>query len=186
LGHDGADSGARNADPVVNRFVALGKIFHLYMANSISNRVRQFDALLDGERKEIPQYRRQKQDWNLEGVESFHRRSILYPDQVAIRRDEVFEELTRTYNYTFSFGQQGIDPETGDPDPSMASWHGLSWLNHKEMREHPNAEWRACCWLRYEDVESLFRDDLSSSERLAIQWAAANTVRCLAIGLLHS
>jgi hypothetical protein len=152
-----------------------------YLTLLSANR-QQFDALVDGERRPIPDHRIPKQWDYIEpgAAQSFHTRHSYDPDTAAARRDRVFELLISKWNFTLGFSSPTEDVRGPHFDDENGPSYGCTLVNQEQMsyEKETSPMWGIWSYMVYTDAEHLFRDDLNSADRMCVQWVIATTVRC--------
>ncbi|PBP21106.1 hypothetical protein BUE80_DR008027 [Diplocarpon rosae] len=139
-----------------------------------------FDALLRSERKKIPDWRRKPEDLNRTDLRYFDPRPAdqFIPSRASTAdRDKAFDELQNVYKYTFAFMSQDEDPmEPADEPPGSALGFTATNFAYMNFDPTPNKEPRVFTWLKYSEFEPLLRTDITSAERMSIQWSIASTI----------
>lgn len=80
------------------------------------------------------------------------------------------------WDLTFGFSSSEHDPRGPEFRPTDA--YGVCFTNYFQMKVAGGTKWGIWIFLNFSCLESLFRDDLTSSERMMIEWQTAITV-CL-------
>jgi hypothetical protein len=141
----------------------------------------QFDALLVGDRNDVPEFRfvgPDKPRATKYTLQSFWRqKNPDHPENAAVRRDQIFQDLYKRRKYTFAFRSPDEDPR-GPKYENAGAVFGTTCLNANEMEFYPrpDSRWRLFTFINYTRMEQLLRPDLNGSERMSIQWNVANTV----------
>ncbi|TGO70318.1 hypothetical protein BELL_0731g00040 [Botrytis elliptica] len=142
-----------------------------------------FAALIFGERVPIDPARIRPKDEVPDNLVSFLPYNITDYSLVRKRMEEVFDDLEKNWNCKFGFMSPDEDPRGPeypiDPEDTLPdSVYGLTVTNYQYMEYHEaeNKEWQIYVWLAYSRLQSLFRNDLSTSERKMVEWATAITL----------
>ncbi|KAF7882389.1 uncharacterized protein EAF02_005752 [Botrytis sinoallii] len=142
-----------------------------------------FAALIFGERVPIDPARIRPKDEVPDNLVSFLPYNITDYSLVRQRMEEVFDDLEKNWNCKFGFMSPDEDPRGPeypiDPEDTLPdSVYGLTVTNYQYMEYHEaeNKEWQIYVWLAYSRLQSLFRNDLSASERKMVEWATAITL----------
>ncbi|KAF7924838.1 hypothetical protein EAE99_006315 [Botrytis elliptica] len=142
-----------------------------------------FAALIFGERVPIDPARIRPKDEVPDNLVSFLPYNITDYSLVRKRMKEVFDDLEKNWNCKFGFMSPDEDPRGPeypiDPEDTLPdSVYGLTVTNYQYMEYHEaeNKEWQIYVWLAYSRLQSLFRNDLSTSERKMVEWATAITL----------
>ncbi|KAM0138762.1 hypothetical protein ACHAO1_003361 [Botrytis cinerea] len=142
-----------------------------------------FAALIFGKRVPIDPARIRSRDEVPDNLVSFLPYNITDYSFVQNRMKEVFEDLEETWNCKFGFMSPDEDPRGPeypiDPEDTLPdSVYGLTVTNYQYMEYHEaeNKKWQIYVWLAYSRLQSLFRNDLTTSERKLVEWAAAITL----------
>ncbi|KAF7896504.1 hypothetical protein EAF00_006518 [Botryotinia globosa] len=142
-----------------------------------------FAALIFGQRVPIDPARIRPKDEVPDNLVSFLPYNITDYSVVRKRMEQVFDDLEKNWNCKFGFmspdedprgPEYPIDPEDELPD----SVYGLTVTNYQYMEYHEaeDKEWQIYVWLAYSRLESLFKNDLTTSERKMVEWATAITL----------
>lgn len=135
----------------------------------------------------IPPYRIPLHHMHETYNESFHLRpnaSQIDYEAAITRREQLFESLISKWNLTYGFSSAKGDPRgPGYDDDDWTDSYGATIVNWEEKKRDPSARYRVWVYLQYQQIESLFRDDLTSSERMGVEWETANTV---SFGMIRS
>lgn len=131
----------------------------------------QFDALMDGERRPIPDFRIPNKYNDGRRPVSFHARPNFNPDATAVRRDQVFERSRTKWNYTFGFSSPTEDPRRPHRDESAGGEYGITIVNLEQMmyEKDQNTEWGIFTFITYMEIEHLFRNDLNDADRMGLE-----------------
>jgi hypothetical protein len=129
----------------------------------------QFDALLNGKRRPIPNSRLPR-DFKGESFQSFHARPTFSQFDLAQQRDQTFEKLRIEFGYFFGVSSPHEDDEyvLGLGQKSEPYSHGMTATNIDHMQDDidPDAKWRVASFLNYATPERLMGSDLNSAERM--------------------
>jgi hypothetical protein len=99
-------------------------------------------------------------------------------ESLARQRAALFEILVVKHDYKFGFMisyENPSGPEQGEMDAPLA----VTFTNRSHMlydKHIPNRKPRVFTFLNLSYPEMLFRNDLTITERMQIQWSVANTV----------
>ncbi|KAF7931109.1 uncharacterized protein EAE97_009318 [Botrytis byssoidea] len=142
-----------------------------------------FAALIFGQRVPINLARIRPKDEVPDNLVAFLPYHITDYSVIRKKMEQVFEDLEKNWNCKFGFmspdedprgPEYPIDPEDELPD----SVYGLTVTNYQYMEYHEaeDKEWQIYVWLAYSRLQSLFRNDLTTSERKMVEWATAITL----------
>ncbi|TGO63846.1 hypothetical protein BCON_0010g00110 [Botryotinia convoluta] len=142
-----------------------------------------FAALIFGERVPIDPARIRPKDEVPDNLVSFLPYNITDYSVVRKRMEQVFDDLKQNWNCKFGFMSPDEDPRGPeypiDPEDTLPdSVYGLTVTNYQYMEYHEaeDKEWQIYVWLAYSRLQSLFRNDLTTSERKMVEWASAITL----------
>lgn len=102
-------------------------------------------------------------------------------EALSVQRDAIFHELISKWNLQFGFNSPDEDPRGPDceeDEDAVGDAFGSCMTNVYQMdfAPDPNIGWGIWIFLNYREIESLLRDDLTTHERMMVEWAVANTV----------
>ncbi|KAF7946183.1 hypothetical protein EAE96_009186 [Botrytis aclada] len=142
-----------------------------------------FAALIFGKRVAIDPARIRPKDEVPDNLVSFLPYNITDYGVVRKKMEQVFDDLEENWNCKFGFMSPDEDPRGPeypiDPEDTLPdSVYGLTVTNYQYMEYHEaeNKKWQIYVWLAYSRLESLFRNDLTTSERKMAEWAGAITL----------
>ena len=136
---------------------------------------------MGGNRLRIPDYRlvgQDKIDYAIYFVESFHRTTTPTAlNNVAARRDIVFEILRSRRRYTLAFCSEHEDPRGPTYGQGLQPF-ATTCLNAQHMQDQPanHPGWRIFTFMNLRRLAQLRQNDLNVSERMSLEWNVANTV----------
>ncbi|KAE9369944.1 hypothetical protein N431DRAFT_345678 [Stipitochalara longipes BDJ] len=147
-----------------------------------------FDALLNGQRKPVPDSRLHPENQGEIGLDYITLRAFTPDEQgyLARQRDQAFEELRTIYRYQFGFMISSESP--AGPEQDAAEALALTFENHCYMLNNPstNKSWRSFTFINISQLELLMRDGLNTAERMMIEWSIANTVKPIVHEVMHA
>ncbi|KAF7855419.1 hypothetical protein EAF04_010162 [Stromatinia cepivora] len=142
-----------------------------------------FAALLFGIRSPINPARVRPNDELPDNTVSFLPINPTHYDRVRERMIQVFHDLEHIWNLKCGFMAPGDDPRGPeyplDSDDELGDdVYGLTVTNYTYMMydKDVNRTWKVYVFLSYTQVDSLFRNDLTTAERKTIEWASAVTL----------
>ncbi|KAJ8059594.1 hypothetical protein OCU04_011249 [Sclerotinia nivalis] len=142
-----------------------------------------FAALIFGKRVPINPARVRPHDELPDHTVSFLPYNTTHYDEVRARMIQVFHDLEHVWNLKCGFMAPGGDPRGPEypldaDDKIEADVYGLTVTNYAYMMydRNVNRSWKVYIFLNYTQLDSLFRNDLTTTERKTVEWASAVTL----------
>ncbi|APA12146.1 hypothetical protein sscle_09g069160 [Sclerotinia sclerotiorum 1980 UF-70] len=142
-----------------------------------------FAALIFGKRAPIDPARVRPHDELPDNTVSFLPYNIGHYDIVRAKMIQIFYDLEHVWNLKLGFMAPGEDPRGPeyplDPDDKIEDdVYGLTVTNYSYMMYDTdvNRSWKLYIFLNYTQLDSLFRNDLTTTERKTVEWASAVTL----------